>query len=341
MTRALQRIEAVQAAGPRTADAVLPAGAGPAAAPKRLPDVALVAPPPSSTEGRMLRMEGMILDLTASLKRPHSPTSDTRTVRAHIEDAPLEVLATHVAYSAPPGIVHAAPAVWPPAASTALFGAPPAVAPLLAPAVTPPSAVFIAPSPAAPPALPPVAAPSFIAAPASTGILAAPSSIAAPTSTGIFVAPVTNRRGKTTAPTVCYSAREVRMGPGVWSRDITAQASMIIQAVLPGYNWDKCDESSFLSPPPSTDAPLENLERMLRRARQRYRRYAALPRLNSVAQAPPHAAVVSANDNNSQRLTQPVPPIAVSGCSAALQSTFKRWDGIAKAQKIGPGPLGG
>ncbi|KAJ7818896.1 hypothetical protein B0H14DRAFT_3473463 [Mycena olivaceomarginata] len=55
VTRALQRIEAAQAVGPRTADAALPAaGAGPAAAPERLPDVALVAPSPSSMEGRML-----------------------------------------------------------------------------------------------------------------------------------------------------------------------------------------------------------------------------------------------------------------------------------------------
>jgi hypothetical protein len=34
-----------------------------------------------------------------------------------------------------------------------------------------------------------------------------------------------------------YPAREVRMGPAVWNKDITQQAQIIIQAVLPQYQW--------------------------------------------------------------------------------------------------------
>ncbi|KAJ7774012.1 hypothetical protein B0H16DRAFT_116371 [Mycena metata] len=57
---------------------------------------------------------------------------------------------------------------------------------------------------------------------------------------GILVAPTVNRKGKVSTPTLRYPSREVRMGPAVWGRDISAQVLIIIRAVLgTEYDWDK------------------------------------------------------------------------------------------------------
>ncbi|KAF8168646.1 hypothetical protein K438DRAFT_1774703 [Mycena galopus ATCC 62051] len=147
----------------------------------------------------MERMEGMILDLTATLKLPRSPTPDARIVRAHIEESstatpvfhslaavpPPESLTTHVPYSAlPPGILHAARCI-----HDALCR--------------------------------------------SSGSAAA--STCSRTFVGYSRGPCHEPAREDDGPD---RARKVHMRHASWSRDNTAQALMIIQAGLPGYNWD-------------------------------------------------------------------------------------------------------
>ncbi|KAJ7865849.1 hypothetical protein B0H13DRAFT_2561767 [Mycena leptocephala] len=210
----LLRIEARQMPPPPP---VTPAAAiahvPPVPAPLPLSDVALVAPSASSAEGRLMRVEGILAELSTSitsLKRARSPSpTHDRAVRPHLEDAPP----VHGHTVPSPGIFHA-PAV-----------------------PTPPAAIFQAPTVAAPPTsiAPP---PGVIIAPAVS--VHAPSTIPA-SSTG----PVTPCGGKATEPTMRYPAREVRMGPAVWHKDITQQALIIIQAVLPQYQWTNVFISAY------------------------------------------------------------------------------------------------
>ncbi|KAJ7811460.1 hypothetical protein B0H13DRAFT_1926724 [Mycena leptocephala] len=192
------------------------AHAPPVPAPSPLPDVALVAPSASSAEGRLMRVEGILAELSTSitsLKRARSPSpTHDRAVRPHLEDAPP----VHGHTVPSPGIFHAPAVPTPPAA---IFQAPTVAAPPPT-SIAPPPGVIIAPAA-------PVHAPSTI-----------PASSAGPvTPAGILVAPTVNRRGKATEPTMRYPAREVRMGPAVWHKDITQQALIIIQTVLPQYQW--------------------------------------------------------------------------------------------------------
>ncbi|KAJ7897444.1 hypothetical protein B0H13DRAFT_1884643 [Mycena leptocephala] len=201
----LLRIEARQVSPPPPGTpAAAIAHAPPVAAPSPLPDVALVAPSASSAEGRLMRVEGILAELSTSITslkraRSPSPTHDTRNVRPHLEDAPP----MHAHTASPPGSSMPPLSLCPPRPSAA-----------------PPPGVIIAPAAA-------VHAPSAVPA----------SSIGPTTPAGILVAPTVNRRGKATEPTIRYPAREVRMGPAVWNKDITQQALLIIQAVLPQYQW--------------------------------------------------------------------------------------------------------
>ncbi|KAJ7933232.1 hypothetical protein B0H13DRAFT_2306911 [Mycena leptocephala] len=214
----LLRIEARQVSPPPPGTpAAAIAHAPPVAAPSPLPDVALVAPSASSAEGRLMRVEGILAELSTSITslkraRSPSPTHDTRNVRPHLEDAPP----MHAHTASPPGIFHAPAVPVPPAA---IVHAPTVATPPPTRAAPPPG-VIIAPAAA-------VHAPSAVPA----------SSIGPTTPAGILVAPTVNRRGKATEPTIRYLAREVRMGPAVWNKDITQQALLVIQVVLPQYQW--------------------------------------------------------------------------------------------------------
>ncbi|KAJ7894927.1 hypothetical protein B0H14DRAFT_2558955 [Mycena olivaceomarginata] len=219
----LQRIESRQAAPP-------PHNTATAASP-----IPHVAPAPA-----LARVERMLAELTTaltSLKRARfpSPSRDSRAVRARLEDAAVAVppvaAAAPLPTSAPPAGIFHVPAVSAP--PTGIFYASAVSAmPPTTPAL-PAGVVHAAAAVSAPPTtgvhLPAVSAPQ-------AGVILAPSSNPTP-STGIFVAPSINRHGKITTPAVPHPEREARMGPGVWGRDITTHALVVIQAVLPGFEW--------------------------------------------------------------------------------------------------------
>ncbi|KAJ7934875.1 hypothetical protein B0H13DRAFT_2481325 [Mycena leptocephala] len=137
----LLRIEARQVPPPPpVTPAAAIAHAPPVTAPSPLPDVALVAPSASSAEGRLMRVEGILADLSTSitsLKRARSPSpTHDRAVRPHLEDVPP----VHGHTVPPPGIFHAPAVPTPPAA---IFHAPTVVAPPPT-SVAPPPGVIIA-----------------------------------------------------------------------------------------------------------------------------------------------------------------------------------------------------
>ncbi|KAJ7102007.1 hypothetical protein C8R44DRAFT_747032 [Mycena epipterygia] len=144
-------------------------------------------------------------ELTTSLKRRRSPSPvrDGRVVRAHLEDENALPTAPPVASNAPPAPIFAAP----PASTSSTL--PPGVT-AVSMASTMPATAYTLPA----------------------GVITTAAAVP------VFVAPTVSRKGKATTPVLRYPARVVRLGPGQWDKDITAQALIIIRAVLPNYVWD-------------------------------------------------------------------------------------------------------
>ncbi|KAJ7938676.1 hypothetical protein B0H13DRAFT_1851263 [Mycena leptocephala] len=143
---------------PNSSTATISATTTQGAAPVALPDIALHGSSSTSLEGRMGAMEGVLQQLVAGMKRGRSlsPNGPTRSIRAHIDDAPAHSITAPtnaaLAPSQPPGIVQNAHIAPPPAINTAAVAAPPAVI-VQAPApIAPPASVVHAPAIAAPPA---------------------------------------------------------------------------------------------------------------------------------------------------------------------------------------------
>ncbi|KAJ7501114.1 hypothetical protein B0H11DRAFT_1993657 [Mycena galericulata] len=224
-----------------------PTSMPPAAAPPPsrtiLPDVALVAPSASSTEGRLLRMEGMMEQLATAASRKHarspSPTEGARAVRPYPDVSsaaaaprPSPVHAP-TAIVTPPGIGHgAAPTmIYAPAVPNAapvgiVHAAPPGIIP--APPVLNTVAAGITYAPASSTA----GAPGFHHTPAvSHTPLPPPGIVSAPDASG-----GAGRRKDRPPPPPRNPAAEAYLGPWQWRQDITNEAAGMIRAVLPTHD---------------------------------------------------------------------------------------------------------
>ncbi|KAF7361511.1 hypothetical protein MSAN_01184700 [Mycena sanguinolenta] len=98
----------------------------------------------------------------------------------------------------------------------------------LSPRATTASAAFAFTAPTA-------ATTAFAATPSAlpAGVALAPIAVDPPTSAGgVFVAPVINGNDIAATPTTRYPAKEVRLGPGIWGRNLTQQAFTVIKGVF-------------------------------------------------------------------------------------------------------------
>ncbi|KAJ7174994.1 hypothetical protein C8R43DRAFT_943268 [Mycena crocata] len=236
----LDRLEAV-AAAPAAPSAlpqmyVPPISTSSSTAPSTTPVPGVVLSSQSSTDGRLLRMEGMLQQMAANIKRPRSPspTPDSRAVRHHLDDSFAPAAA---ASPSPQETVYMPGAALPAGISAASAPATFTHAPAPAPAFTNAPPAFLHPVSSAPPAGITYAAPvppPGIAQAFPQVVVHTPTAATSTPPPGIVHAGDAAARGRNNQPVAPRNpAAEVYLGPWDWVKDITKQASAIMRTVLP------------------------------------------------------------------------------------------------------------
>ncbi|KAJ7176276.1 hypothetical protein C8R43DRAFT_943066 [Mycena crocata] len=234
----LDRLEAVAApAAPSALPQIYvpPISTPSSTAPSTTPVPGVVLSSQSSTDGRLLRMEGMLQQMAANIKRPRSPspTPDSRAVCHHLDDS----FAPAAAASASPQETAYTPGVALPAGISAA-SAPATFTHAPAPAFTDAPPAFLHPVSSAPPAgiiyAAPVLPPGVVQAVPQVVAHTAMSATSTPPPGIVQASGDAAARGRNNQPVAPRNpAAEVYLGPWDWVKDITKQASAIMRTVLP------------------------------------------------------------------------------------------------------------